>query len=456
VERRSMLAARERALFIFVLLIGIAFIVGCVEKEEVIDDDDDIDDRPIYNSTISLDGEFGDLESPKMKIDSDGNAHFVWVVDHHKDIRFYREVMYSKYDSEMNPLIEELMLLNGEISSAERAQIPMEFDSQGNLHFIISRVVDYMISDIHIGQEMVHVKLSPDGTILQNSTVPRNIKGAYPEGISQSSARDPRMVMDSNDHLHLFWWDWGEIGSGSSSIMLRDIHYSKLDSNGAILIPDTRITDEDKETNRYPDIHLDSKNRIHVTWQYRPASADNQIHYVKLDGTGDDLVILKGPMIIGEGYRTASYPNDDGLVLFWIEFKDEKTMKTKIDSEGNIISTEEVDPKERLSKEERKNMHLFGMEGWSCAREDVVLNLTTYDENGDIVLDNKTILTILRNPSYDHGPAVFDFQYQVDPEGDIHVAYFVNNGRNGFQVHYLHFNSKGDLVAPVFIVAPLS
>ena len=101
-----------------IILVALLFLVvltcGCFEKEDNRDDVEEfVDDRPIYNNTISLGPPYFDLDDSNFAIDEDDNLHFIWIDSYHKDIKFHHEVKYSKYGPDMEPIVTNLTIMEG-------------------------------------------------------------------------------------------------------------------------------------------------------------------------------------------------------------------------------------------------------------------------------------------------------------------------------------------------------
>jgi hypothetical protein len=69
----------------------------------------------------------------------------------------------------------------------------------------------------------------------------------------------PDIACDSKGNVYVVWED----DRGESNF---EIHYAKLDSNGAVLIGDTRLT-YTTAASRYPKVAVDSQDRVYIVWR---------------------------------------------------------------------------------------------------------------------------------------------------------------------------------------------
>ncbi len=95
----------------------------------------------------------------------------------------------------------------------------------------------------------------------------------------------PSVAADSNDNLHVVWHDSRDDPAGIKC----EIYYSKLNSNGSVLISNLRLTDY-SNTSWGPSIVIDKQDNIHIIWLIDYSASDNELHYIKLDNDGNIII----------------------------------------------------------------------------------------------------------------------------------------------------------------------
>jgi hypothetical protein len=138
----------------------------------------------------------------------------------------------------------------------------------------------------------------------------------------------PSIAVDSDNNVHILWTD-SRAGNWN-------LYYTKLDSNGNILIDDTKITPsacyQFTECDRQ--IAADSQGNMHIVWR-----VGNAIYYMKLDNNGKVLIADK--FISSGHYPHLSYPNividsSDNLHVSINEWA-EGTRYLKLNNNGDVL-----------------------------------------------------------------------------------------------------------------------
>jgi hypothetical protein len=400
---------------------------------------------------ITISPPFDHVADLNMAVDGEDNVHFVWLR------RSYRnqdtEVKYSKYDSSGDPLVTNKTITRGSMGySGDQRIIPIEFDSDGNVHVLVDRSTRYQMDGINIGQDIHYIKIGNDGKVLINKVVPRDPKAPYSSGLTDSSAREPAMAIDSKDNLHLVWAVWDSINDESGHRTVRDIHYQRLDKYGEVLIPEIQLTKDSEGENEEPRIFVDEDDGVHVIWQQKIVGEDPEIWYAKIASDGSVLELDKEPTFVDVGYIEDASIHNGYLFVLWVML--DEHFKTRIDLTGNVEPSVKCDPDRPFSKEERKGLVLFHAKGFSCKGEDVTINITIYDGSGDLKASG-TVLNLLKKAGYSHGPAIFSIMSEKDSEGNIHLSYYFSDGGSNFQAHHIVFDQNGDMIPPLHIIAPV-
>jgi hypothetical protein len=95
-----------------------------------------------------------------------------------------------------------------------------------------------------------------------------------------ASAQYPSLGIDSANNVHIVWQDNRNANW--------QIYYSKLDSNGNIVINNRQITAR-MTPSQYPVIKISETNNVHIAWQDYEFG-NYEIYYNKLDNNGNTLI----------------------------------------------------------------------------------------------------------------------------------------------------------------------
>lgn len=232
----------QSIVIVLILLFTVMTLSGCFEDER----------RP------------SDSEHAAIVGDSEGNVHIVW--EDNRDGNW--EIYYTKLNSLGETLVDDVRITDNESYSREPA---IAIDSRDNVHLVWydgrdgSMEVYYAVLDIN-GER-----------ILDNIRLVSDVSDSY----------DPAIAVDSDDNIHIAWTDWMD---GSASIM-----YSQLDEDGNILMTFNITTDEWHSYDA--SIVVDTDDAVHVMWYderitsgFLSSSASSEISYVKLSSHGQRLM----------------------------------------------------------------------------------------------------------------------------------------------------------------------
>jgi hypothetical protein len=227
---------------VLLLLLAVMTFSGCFEDER----------RP------------SDSEHAAIVGDSEGNVHIVW--EDNRDGNW--EIYYTKLNSLGENLIDDVRITDNESYSREPA---IAIDSRDNVH-----LVWYDGRDGNM--EIYYAVLDINGErISDNIRLVSDVSDSY----------DPAIAVDSDDNIHIAWTDWMD---GSASIL-----YSQLDEDGNILMSFNVTTDEWHSYDA--SIVVDTDDAVHVMWYderitsgFLSSSTSSEISYVKLSNHGQRLM----------------------------------------------------------------------------------------------------------------------------------------------------------------------
>ena len=206
-------------------------------------------------------------------------------------------------------------------------------DSDNNIHAIFSKE----------SSNFSWMKLSINGTILNHRLLT--------DIVPMESSEYLRMILDSDDNIHMIWMN-GDTYSSETSF-----GYLKLDNNGSILKHLERISSDcgpwDKQL---WSVALDNEDNFHIIYHPDNYSTGGRkfLNYMKLDSTGNILIgpttILTDIWISGIGIGVN--PENDLIVVL---SPNDDLLYMKLDSEGNILEG----PIDVIKASNRDNTVLF-------------------------------------------------------------------------------------------------
>ncbi|MBI4182094.1 MAG: right-handed parallel beta-helix repeat-containing protein [Candidatus Aenigmarchaeota archaeon] len=263
-----------------------------------------VDDLQITSNAVGL-----LLRPIAMAVDTQGNPHITWT-----DYRDGNaEVYYTKLDNNGATLVDDVRLTFNSESSGSASPAA---DSAGNVHIVWSDSRDTP----GIGMaELYYTKLDPAGFTLVD-----DLRLTFASGGSW----DPSLRIDAQDTLHVAWED---VRDGNF-----EIYYMKLNANGAILVPDTRLTFHGASSLR-PAIWPDAQGNPHVAWEDN-RDGNFEIYYTKLNPAGATLVDdLRLTTAAGtSGAPSLSTDAARNVHIAWFDYRDSdyEMYYTKLDENG--------------------------------------------------------------------------------------------------------------------------
>jgi Ca2+-binding RTX toxin-like protein len=117
------------------------------------------------------------------------------------------------------------------------------------------------------------------------------------------------------------------------------VYYSKLDSNGNVLVDHLKIGGSISTTR--PSIAVDGSNKVHVAWS--ESKDDNpEIYYAKLDNNGNNLLNGNIRITNNQAFSTSPRIAVDGvgqIIIVWSDSSagNPEIFYTKLDSSGNKV-----------------------------------------------------------------------------------------------------------------------
>lgn len=294
---------------------------------------------------------------PKLALDSQGNIHSTWQENRDGNAEIY----YKKLNNTGSSLTSDIRLTSDQFISFYPS---ISKDQSGNIHIV-------WLDDRDGNSEIYYTKLDNNGnTVVDDTRLTTD----------SSDSALPAIAADSSGNLHVVWVD-GRDGNA-------EIYYKKLDSSGAPLTQDIRLT-TDPAISWQPTIAVDSNNLVHAAW-VDDRDGNSEIYYTKLDNNGNTVV-------------------DD-------------TRLTTDASDSSYPS---------LARDFLNNLHLVWLDDRDGNPEIYYKKL---DNNGNPLVADTRLTTDLAVSWF---PAV-----STDPSGGVHIAW-VDNRDNNLEIYYTKLNNNG-------------
>jgi len=259
-------------------------------------------------------------------------------------------------------------------------------------------------------------------------------------GVSNNASYSlgPRIAVDASNNIQFVWRDQTPQGMG--------IWHATLASDGSVIVPAHLAVSGNNDG--YPiNIALNKHKEINVIWD-EISSGNNQMNYTKLDSLGNPIItkIRVSPDSIyahWSGIGTDSMANNHlgyGLAITSIE----SLTYTKLDRDGNVLIDNKVlgsGLSPAIVADQNQNIHIaYGHQipyiGWN-------IEYLKLDNNGNILISPKTI-SIHEKNSLPH-MAMDSLQY-------LHVVWHLEVPEG---IMYTKLDTLGDFViSPMMIVYP--
>jgi len=221
-----------------------------------------------------------DVQSVAPAIATGSAVHIVW-----RDGSYDEQgaIWYTKLDEDGNVLISPVMLTDQVMFPDYSNEPSIAVDSQGNVHIVWN---DYWeTSETEIAYMLVD---GGDGSVLIDKTLLTPDDG--------EKGRRPMVVVDSQDCAHIVWQDKR---SGTTEIYytkinpyLDDLSGDAADPDTVTIIDDTRLSEEDGYKSKCPAVTIDQYDRLSIIWWDEKwlDAADSELSYMALDSDGATLV----------------------------------------------------------------------------------------------------------------------------------------------------------------------
>ncbi len=257
-----------------------------------------------------------------------------------------------------------------------------------------------------------------------------------------------RLGSDSRSNVHFVYREKDDLERDN-------IWYVRVDSSGQVNIPPKQLTDTDVWS-RYCNLVVDSRDHVHIFWREIGATGYD-VWYTKLNTDGETLIAPK-MLVDADGtifdwlIPAVGVDHNDDLHLVWDQSDDNTEIHyTKLDNEGNILmedvllSWKGYDARQQaLALDCWGNVHIVWADGRGTPAS-AELVYSKLDNNGNFLVDNISL-----TPEPD-GKDSRDPDIAVDSDGNIHICFIDNSdGSGGWDIWYTKLDNDGN-----FIIEPV-
>lgn len=267
------------------------------------------------------------IELPYLIIDSEDNS----IILYGRDLREYTGevgsdgehdiILFNKYDSNGIKTVENKTIISSKaiiypvFSITEEDEIYLFWlDPRNNPDFVSNsgpyiidiyyKIIDnegnIIQNDTRLTEDLINEAIEYETFNLSNyEEIPigctlkelHKIDCYYGE-IELATLSYSMVVVDSENNEHYF-----KVASNDLSDLPAKIEYTKIDSEGNILVDNYEIISFNKEAGlmygpdiQHLDIAIDSKDYIHLLWQLNNGGNHFTYHYIKLNKNGEEII----------------------------------------------------------------------------------------------------------------------------------------------------------------------
>jgi hypothetical protein len=241
-------------------------------------------------------------DAPSIALDHNSNLHIAWAGNDTANL------YYMMVDRDGNTLINETCLdPNPNATHGHVRRVSIAIDSENNVHIVFHAQniyeywPNYNNSTALDAQEVVYLKIDPYLDDMNGSLADYAEITVLPETVISTrddvKSRATNIAVDSADNVHIVWFEGGDPAYQGPSGDLWGLHYLVMDKDGAVLVPETNVTDGFRTDVDWgePEIVVDSEQNAHVffvTEGWNGTTYDwRDIWYTMIDGTTGEVLI---------------------------------------------------------------------------------------------------------------------------------------------------------------------
>ena len=247
-----------------------------------------------------------------------------------------------------------------------------------------------------------------------------------------------RVAVDASDNAHIVWRDESPQGFG--------IWYAKLANDGTEIVPPKLAVSGagDLLCSLEPEIALNKYKEVNVAWDERPL--ENQMDYSKLDSLGDTLIakIQITPDYLAAswvGIGVDSFANNHMACRTDTTGTSDRLTYSKLDKDGNILISNKVlatGGNNAIVSDKHQNIHIVYTNPAGPGNRIDYLKL---DNDGNILIGPKQIsLPQISSNTYSH-MAIDSLQY-------LHIVWQADSSGWAVNIMYAKMDTAGNFIIP--------
>ena len=251
-----------------------------------------------------------------------------------------------------------------------------------------------------------------------------------------------RLAVDKSDNIHIIWRELSPIGFG--------IGYVKLANDGSVIVfPNLAIDGAGASNRPFFDMAFDHQEKsLHIAWEEVPSGYE-QISYTLLDSLGDTLVsnvqvstpdtsaYYPGIGVDSMGNNHIAYRSDSSMI--------ERLIYIKLDKYGNVLvphKTISIGSSPSIKCDENQNVHIFYTNPEGPGNHIYYIKL---DNNGNVLIPP----TCLSVPPYESNSLC---HAAIDSQQFLHIVWEAVLSQQGARFLYTKMDTLGSTVVPPMLV----
>jgi len=258
---------------------------------------------------------------PQIAVDSDGNAHIVWIDERCEG---YQHLFYKMVSFSGDTLIDDTDL-TPEVDWIHFVRKPMvAVDPEGCVHIVFhgwdesgNSETYYTKIDPSLVLEDPEFNIGASASDEDITVIPETMISTVDGTISVA----PDVAVDRFGYVHVVWRD-GYCDSDN------ELHYLKMDGDGVILVPDTTVTDglcAPWYCGEYR-VAVDSDGNAHIVYEDYAGTSADEIFYTMVNGTDGSTLIDDTMITPDDGCRSLkpeiAVDSEDKVHVVWQDKRD--------------------------------------------------------------------------------------------------------------------------------------
>ncbi len=361
-----------------------------------------------WKDDVRLTNDPNDSFRPDIAVDSQNNAHVVWVDAIDDGCLCYKKSDGGAWSSDV-----DLGEFIPEARNNEGGAYPsVAVDDNDNIHvaFVAQRKLDFQF-------EIFYTAHSGGSW-----STPQRITINSGYSIAWSYQMGPKIATDHRGYVYIFWTGYKNYIDDN-----RNVFYTFHNGNDWSSIQQM-TADEDGTNYRNPQIAVDSNNYVHVVYNNLVYGPGGFVDYMKVY---KETSTLEKRISEGNGAGpTIAIDAQNNLHLAWTDFRDAEWSEayySKLDNNGNTLvndlrltnSAEHLDTGQSISVDSNGDLHVVWMHGIEDDKSSLTIYYTKLNSTGSTLIENVSI-----SPTHHKDDVVSESPHiAIDSQNRLHVIF---------------------------------